>query len=236
MTAARPLAWLFACFLALALAAGLALADCPSRAVVRQPYCAPPAVVVVGKPYVAPAVVVKKAVVVEEVPVVVRFSAVIPLVDYGSYSAVYAPPPAVPAAQQGVPQASAAPQQAPQQDMAKVLQALDGIGKRLDALEKGRAPAAAPQKAQPEQPQPEQQVTALAVVQAKCASCHSDKAAADKGGGLVLLADGALADLSARQRNKVLGRSYAGTMPPKDSGVAPLSDAEVGALVSAYAK
>jgi mono/diheme cytochrome c family protein len=217
-------------------ACGILFADCGApRVVVRQSsygyshgYNYAP--VIVSKPYVAPVVV--KKVVVEEVPVVVRYTAVIPLVEYGSYSAVYAPP------TPGPQNPALAPPQAQQSpnDMARVLQALEGIGKRLDALERGgKPPVVVPQQAPPQKPD-EQPISALQVISAKCASCHSDKVAADKGAGLALIADGKLAEVSARQKNKVIGRSYAGTMPPKDSGIPALTDPEVGAVVDAYSK
>lgn len=214
--------------LAACLAAGVLLADCAAPVRVARP------------------VVVKKTVVVDDyvAPVVVRFQAVIPLVDYGSYSAVYVPPVASPVAP--TPAATppvTVPQTAPAASgMEAVMAELKKIGGRLDALEKKNSggPVVVPQTAPPAaQQQPRQEEAgqaALKVVVAKCAACHGKDNAAEKGGSLVLIDGGALAQVSARAANKVVGRSYAGTMPPKDSGVPALTDTEVGQVVAWYAK
>ncbi len=212
----------------------------------------------------APTVVHAPAVVhtpVVEVPVVkdVVFTKYVPVVPIAlvelavlpTYSAQYVPPPPVQGIQGAQPgSAPPAPIQAPAlqaTEMSKIMGALERINARLDRLEKGRpvtpevqAPLATPKMppAGEATPQPkEEQTTALAVVTNKCAACHSDKTS-DKGGNLVLIADGQLAKIDARQANKVLGRSYAGTMPPKDNklSITPLSDSEVAALVAQYAK
>lgn len=229
----------------------------PSRVIVGPRYVAPvyhaPAPVVVVKE--KPVVVVEKA-----VAVFPRFVAVVPLADFPSYSAAYAPAPvAVPVPVPVVPL-----QQQQQSGEGKlILDELRRLGSRLDRLEQqgqgqgapvppppvpqiqpgpqqqqqapknDAAPALAPQQGQPQQGQ---QLTALSVVQNKCAACHSTQTAKEKGAGLILTDGSTLATLPARQANRVIGRSYAGTMPPKDSGVPALSDSEVAALVSQYGR
>jgi hypothetical protein len=52
-------------------------------------------------------------------------------------------------------------------------------------------------------------------------------------GGFVLLeADGSVARLDARAVLATARRSYGGTMPPKKSSVAPLTDAEVAEVMA----
>lgn len=134
-----------------------------------------------------------------------------------------------------------------------------GFNDRLSALEArvgaGPAPpAAAPRAAAtppreavtppPPPPMPRVEAAApasgpggvLSLVQGKCASCHEARVSAEKGGGLTLTEGNVLARLTDRQVNKVIGSAYKGTMPPKSSGVAPLTDEEVSALVSHYSK
>lgn len=187
--------------------------------------------------YHAPVAVKKDVIVAKEVPLFTRFVALIPLVDLPSYSAVYAPPvvvnPAVPPAITPVP----AGQPGQTGDMKVILDLLKAMDARLQKLEAGpRKPADpfAPAAAQSAQPaaQPVQAPDVLKVIVAKCASCHDAKAAADKGGGLTLTDAGALVRLTDRQARKTLTSVYAGKMPPKSSGIAPLSDEEVAAVVA----
>lgn len=206
-------------------------------------HCPPPSRIISIRPlphavHHAPVVVKKDVVVVKEVvPVVQRFVAVVPLVDFPSYSAVYTP--AVPAPVVPVAPQPAQPVAQPDQ-MKAVLDALKAIDARLQKLEAGRSQV---KPKDPFNPQAQRQddraapPAALAVVQNKCAACHSAKDAGDKGAGLALLAeDGKLAALADKAARKVVGRSYAGTMPPKDSKVAALTDEEVAALVAHYTK
>ena len=64
------------------------------------------------------------------------------------------------------------------------------------------------------------------MLQANCAKCHDDKAAAP-GGGLVLFTGGSLIDVPADKRWKIWGMTHGGEMPPKGP---PLSDGDVAAL------
>lgn len=246
-----------AAFLTVCLLIGETRGDCPAPArvtvVYPQPTYSPPVYTppVYSAPYYAPTVVVKKEVV---APVVfTKFVPVVPvalieLAILPTYSAQYVPPVQL---QPGIPQpgiAQPAPaQQAPalaQQsgaDMVKIMGMLEKINARLDRLEKGQqqqAPPVQPKQGEQGPPPKEEQVSALSIMRVKCAACHEAKTAADKGGNLVLISEDKLAELSPRQANKVVGRSYAGTMPPKDNklSIAPLTDAEVSALVAQYAK
>lgn len=194
--------------------------------------------VVSAPTYHAPVVVKKDVAVIKEVPVFTRFIAVIPLVDLPSYSAVYAPPvvvsPAAPPAIAPVPAGQAAA--APGADMKAVLDLLKAMDARIQKLEAGpKKPADpfAPAAAAPAQPAAQQaRPDVLKVIVAKCASCHDAKAAADKGGGLTLTDAGALVRLTDRQARKTLTSVYAGKMPPRSSGIAPLSDEEVAVVVA----
>lgn len=72
-----------------------------------------------------------------------------------------------------------------------------------------RAGAALPQKAAGKAP--------AAVAKAACAACHTPGKADDRGGGFALFADekaGALAQLSARDRQRAAARIVSGSMPP----------------------
>lgn len=212
---------------ALALLAAAAAALCRVPPAEAQ-HCAPARVVRYHAPTYHSPVVVKKevAVVKEVVPVIHKFVAVIPLVDLPTYSAVYAPPVVVPP----VPVNPAPVQQQQQPDWKLVMDTLRDIGARLKRLEDGQAQPARPKDPFAPQPQKGPQ-GALGVVQQKCASCHSEASAPEKGGGFVMVGkDGALPKFSAAASAKVLKRSYNGTMPPKDAGIAPLTDAEVAAL------
>lgn len=190
-------------------------------------------------PIVAHAPVVHQAAavkVVKEVVVPVAVPVLIP-----AYGAVYTPPvvPAspAPAAQAGVPPA----------DLRAIADSLRAIDQRLRSLEGGKpaappapppAPAEQPRPADPFNPTAPQAQTAppagnaLAIVTAKCAQCHSGDGA--KGGGLVLVENGTLAKIPDRAGRKTLSTVYRGTMPPKSSGIAPLTDEEVSVLVAHY--
>lgn len=177
----------------------------------------------------APAVKVVKEVVAVPVAVPVLVPA---------YGAVYVPPvvPAAPAAQQAAPAA----------DLKAIADGLRAIDARLRSLE-GRpatTPATPPAAGAQDRPSdpfnpgagPQAQTApagnALAIVQAKCAQCHSGDAS--KGGGLVLVEGGTLSRLADKAGRKTIGAVYRGTMPPKSSGIAPLTDEEVSVLVSHY--
>lgn len=155
-----------------------------------------------------------------------------------AYGAVYVPPavPAAPAPQQSAPAGA---------DLKAIADGLRAIDARLRSLE-GRpavppaTPPAAGAQDRPADPfnpgTPQAQTApagnALAIVTAKCAQCHSGTA--EKGGGLVLVEGGTLARLADKAGRKTIGAVYRGTMPPKSSGIAPLTDEEVSVLVSHY--
>lgn len=164
-----------------------------------------------------------------------------------TYSAGYAPgyvPPANPAP-------PAQPAQRPAVDNSAVLsemsKTLARINSRLDALERkvdGKsaippdAPTAEPVPGSTVRPTPPAsgKLSRLSVFQAKCAACHSAASSAIKGGGLALLTpDDRLADLPAAVATKVLVRTYGNhprPMPPRDSGIQPLTDEEYAALMN----
>lgn len=189
---------------------------------------------VVTAGYAAP-VVVKEIITPVAVPVLIP-----------AYGAVYTPPAPAPAA-------PAAPSVAPQ-DLKAIADSLRAIDQRLRSLEaKPGVPPAAPAappapaatpaapaaQAKPADPfnpgaapQAATSPNALAIVQGKCAVCHSAETAAAKGGGLSLIEGGALAKLTDRQARKVMTTVYRGTMPPKSSGIPALTDEEVSVLVS----
>lgn len=182
-------------------------------------------------------VVVKKEVVVEKVvtPVIAPIAVYAPVPVYGAAFVPPAPMPAAPA------QASAAGE-----DLKAILNALSAIDARLKAVEaKAGAPAGpapAPKPPDPFNPGPRPGAGAaleapkppafLALAQAKCASCHETKVAADKGGAFTLLDGAALAKLDDRQLRKLASVSYASRMPPKSSGVPPLTDEEVAQVMT----
>ena len=189
---------------------------------------------VVTTSYVAPTVV-KEIITPVAVPVLIP-----------AYGAVYTPPAPAPAA-------PAAPSVAPQ-DLKAIADSLRAIDQRLRSLEaKPGVPPAAPAappapaatpaapaaQAKPADPfnpgaapQAATSPNALAIVQGKCAVCHSAETAAAKGGGLSLIEGGTLAKLTDRQARKVMTTVYRGTMPPKSSGIPALTDEEVSVLVS----
>lgn len=166
---------------------------------------------------------VSKKVVVE--PVYTKFVAVIPLVEFPTYSAVYVPPVA-----QGPAVVPPAPPQQPAQpqannDLKQVMEMLKSMDARLQRLE-------AQPLAQPQQPRegPKGPQGPVGVMQAKCASCHEAASAADKGGNFTLFVQGKLAPLQPVQQNKLMKRVAGGTMPPKDA--TQLTDQEISELVN----
>lgn len=202
--------------------------------------------------YAAPYVAPKKEYKAE--PYYLRFLAVIPLVDYPSYSAVYAPAPATVAAQAApAPQTPAPAAAQPNGDLAKIMAALGTINKsvelidaRLNRLEGGGnggngAPAPRQGQRAPEQP-PGPQQTAQQIVAAKCVVCHDHKQAGDWGGGFTLVDEaGKIERISDKAVRKLIKHCMAATMPPKEAPKgftgklpAPLTDQEAGTLVSFY--
>jgi mono/diheme cytochrome c family protein len=191
-----------------------------------------------------PTAVVAKKVVVQEVAVA---QVVTPVAAYQTlavlvpaYAAAYHPAPAP------APAAPVAPA-GPSADTKAILDALKALDGRLQALERTRPGAPASPAPAPPAPMPPAGTDdpfnpagarapapgrAPAVFAAKCASCHQ-KGREDAGGGFVLLeADGSVAKLDARAVLATARRSYGGTMPPKKSSVAPLTDAEVAEVMA----
>lgn len=176
---------------------------------------------------------------VEVVKVVKELVAVPVLIP--AYGAVYTPP-VVPATAAPAAQPAVAPA-----DLRAIADSLRAIDARLRSLEGKPAPAtpapAAPAaQERPSDPfnpgaAPQAQTqppagNALAIVTAKCAQCHSGDGS--KGGGLVLVEGGTLARLADRAGRKTISTVYRGTMPPRSSGIPPLTDEEVSVLVAHY--
>ena len=91
-------------------------------------------------------------------------------------------------------------------DGKRIVELLESIDRRLEALEQRGGPPVA-QKAKG--------LDQLAVAKARCASCHSPANAEAKGGDFVLLtADGALKPLSGRERARIKEAVEGGAMPP----------------------
>jgi mono/diheme cytochrome c family protein len=112
----------------------------------------------------------------------------------------------------------------------ELLLTLKAMNAKLDALGGGKAP---PAGEAPERPGAAKH-SRLSVFAAKCAGCHL-AGQEKKGGGLVLLANPAtLAPLTPDQAAAVLIRTYGShpkPMPPRDSGVPPLTDEEYAAVI-----
>lgn len=187
-----------------------------------------------------PTVVTKKVVVTRDVAiaqVVTPVTVLQPLaVLVPAYGAAYYPPAPAPVAP--VPAQQSA-------DTRAILDALKALDGRLQALERTRpaspvapAPAPAPGPMVPADDPfnpgvraPGAAARVPAVFGAKCASCHT-RGKEDAGGGFVLLEpDGSVAKLDPRGVLATARRSYSGTMPPKKSTVAPLTDAEVAEVM-----
>jgi hypothetical protein len=153
-----------------------------------------------------PAVVVKEvvtpAIIAEFVPVIVAIP------QYSVGPATYVPPTAPPAAGPALsPPAEAA------------------LKARIAELEAKLAGQAQPAAAAPTS-------AAVAIMQSRCASCHESQSAQAKGGGFVLFQGALLAPLDLRAGGKIAGKVYSGKMPPKNSGIAPLTDEDVGAIMA----
>lgn len=75
--------------------------------------------------------------------------------------------------------------------------------------------------------------SALSVVQARCAGCHGQDTAADKGGGLELVRGTVLGGGDAETARQIVAAVRAGTMPPPKKG-GTLSPAEKSAILAQY--
>lgn len=195
--------------------------------------------------YSYPAVQVVKQVV-QEKPVVPVYTPVAVPVYQAFYVPGYTPPVAASEMpQKQMPQAQATGSAS--SDLQQILSAIQGVNNKVDSLDvrlraveaggRSSLPGATPSPAPPPSPHAAprgdaRQPTAadgLVVLNNKCAQCHETKTAT-KGRNVVLLQGKTAAKWSDRtlvQFLKVLGK---GTMPPADSGHAPLTDFETGAL------
>lgn len=189
----------------------------------------------------------------EVVPVITKYQAVIPLVEFPTYSAVYVPSPVytpVPAVSAPVhsglgtpgatpPGSTTLPSAAPApSDLARILQLLESMDARIKALE-GKKPAALPPPAPPEKTSTSAPAAtpklpvAMQVVATKCAACHV-QGREKEGGDLVLInKDGSRPPLTQRQYKAYVKMVNNGKMPPQDNkyGIAKLTDAEAYALI-----
>lgn len=66
----------------------------------------------------------------------------------------------------------------------------------------------------------------------KCASCHQQGREGDGGGFVLLDAAGSPVRLEAKGLLAMSKVSYSGRMPPKKSGIAPLTDPEVAEIMA----
>lgn len=107
-------------------------------------------------------------------------------------------------------------------DAKRVVELLESIDRRLEALEQRQAAGPAPLRKGPD---------LLAVAKASCAACHTPSKADAVGGGFILFASDkadALKPLSARERGRITESVQSGTMPP--DGRKKLTPAEKSAF------
>lgn len=153
------------------------------------------------------------------------------------YSTGYVPPPVAPPAAPVAP-APAQPPAANNND--QVLEALKAINRRLDALEKAQQ-GGVPEPVQPPPAAPaagRRDAAGLAILKARCASCHTDgRLFAGLGHTTTFVlfkADGSPAPLSAAQKFKALQTCRNGSMPvrqgPGGLTPEPLKDEEYAAV------
>lgn len=219
--------------------AAAALACCPSPAPAGSCGVVTRAVVTTNyATYTPPVVAVVKNVVVKEV-----VATVVPVAVYQpvallvpSYAASYVPaPPPAPAP------AVAAP--GPSAESRAILDALNRLNSRMDALERGGgAPPPVRLAAPPPPPMPPAALAAPpasgiragavgtpAVFTNKCSQCHT-KGRLDPNTDFVLLDEaGVVVPLDLRAREAMRKRLYNGTMPPKNNklGIQPCNDEDV---------
>ena len=155
--------------------------------------------------------VAKAVVVTPTVAVATFFPVFVP-----TYTASYIPPPV--AYTQGAA-AVPAPHQTAQPPACE--QELATLKARLAELEKRLSPT--PPQVQP----PAGQAKGLAIMQARCASCHEEKVAQGKGSSFVLFKGNGLSSLDSAAQNKVLRNVYTGRMPKNGT----LTDAEVAEVI-----
>lgn len=100
-------------------------------------------------------------------------------------------------------------------DAKRVVELLESIDRRLEALEQRQAGGPVPLRKAPD---------LLGVAKAGCAACHTPAKADTAGGGFILFADekaGALKPLSARERTRITEAVQSGTMPPGPKKLTP---------------
>lgn len=211
----------FCVLLMLALSASLSYATCGVRTVRTS------AVVT------TPVVVQKSVVAVDTVFTPVAVFAAFP-VAVPTYTAAYSPAAVAPSQQAST---GAVPASTPS-EMALVLSELKKLNGRIDAIERRMGQPGGP----PPMPRAEELPTkarselspekkALALFGSKCAVCHN-QGNETKGGGFVLLSGGAITKLDSKQLVRLSSHVYKGTMPPRSSGVAALTDEEVGEVMN----
>ena len=125
------------------------------------------------------------------------------------------------------------------QDMKAIMDSLERINRRLDALESGKVvppPSAPKPPIDPFNPPKEKtsSIKSPTVFMNKCASCHQRGKEKDGGDFVLLETDGRLATLTDKQILGVTKRAYSGTMPPKSSKIEALTDAEVGEIMEFF--
>lgn len=126
------------------------------------------------------------------------------------------------------------------EDTRKILRILEGIDRRLRALEGG---GQAPKGRMPEADAPPAAANpAMTVFTANCAACH-DKATAKKGGGFAFLDGGSFTtDIDALQLGLIGAHVRSGHMPPASRAKLPAKDKDAvtgfidGVFVSAKAE
>ena len=170
-------------------------------------------------PYVAPVVVVEKKVVVTEF---VPFIAYVP-VALATYIPVAAAPAVPLAATAPVPYAAPPPLPVPQAQLPVAVPAapvdpcaarMAPLLARLEALERQLQQGNGPPPGAQAQPM----AKGLALMQAKCAKCHTTESAVKEGGGFVMFDQGKLVELSDLQVHKAWKKVVKGEMPPAKEG------------------
>ena len=95
-------------------------------------------------------------------------------------------------------------------DAKRIVELLESIDRRLEAIEARQPGGPLPLKKGPD---------LTGVAKQHCAACHTPKSADAKGGGFILFADdqaAALKPLSGREKTRITEAVQAGTMPPGD--------------------
>lgn len=179
-------------------------------------------------------VVVKKEVVVVKEVATILVPTVATFIQIPYYTAVYVPSYAPPALAVPAPAAPAVGSASPGGDLREVLTLMRSLDTRLKRLE-GPPPPNPNPAVETKVPGPLDAAAGLRAMSTKCAKCHTDKTAADAGGGFIMFTGDALTALNDKQIRRILTRTGRGTMPPPKSGIV-LSDEEAGAIVAMFDK